>query len=263
MTLAVIPAFMREPPDLELTLAAVESIHATADGEVSVIVVDDFSPSLPLVEELSLKRTSVGFDLYRNRENEGFSRSVNVGLQMALDQGEDAVLVNADIEVLTHGWDRIMREQLDTHDEPAAVVGALLVYPGGELIQHAGTFFSLLTRIWDHRFRFAPATLPEALVPCRCPVTAAFQFIRHSTLERVGIYDGEFRMAWEDVDYCLRVFDAGLECIYTPEVCAIHHESIFRGRADSKQDKWQERGLARLTDKHAHTNFAEWVPELV
>jgi len=257
MTLVVIPVFMREPPDFAVTLAAVESVHRTASDQPRVLLVDDCSPARALVLELAAERQRFGFELRRNKVNEGFSRSVNVGLRMALAEGEDAVLVNADVEILTPGWDRIMR------DQDAAVVGALLLYPGEQLIQHAGTFFSLLTRIWDHRFRFAPATLPEALVPCRCPVTAAFQYIRHSTLEAVGVYDPEFRMAWEDVDYCLRVFDAGLDCLYAPEVRALHHESIFRGRADRHLDEWQSKGLARLTDKHRHTNFAQWVPELV
>jgi GT2 family glycosyltransferase len=263
MMLVVIPVYLREPPDLGLTLTAVHSVHETASEPVNVVLIDDGSPAPALADELAGNAASVGFELYRSATNEGFSRSVNVGLRMALERGEDAMLVNADIEVLTASWDRIMRDQHDTEGRPAAVVGALLVYPGEELIQHAGVFFSLLTRIWDHRFRYAPATLPQALIPWSCPVTGAFQFIRHSTLEQVGVYDPEFRMAWEDVDYCLRVFAAGLECIYTPEVRAIHHESVFRGRADQKLTDWQQKGLARLTDKHRETNFARWVPELV
>lgn len=260
--LVVIPAFMREPPDLEVTLGAAESVHETASEPVRLVLIDDCSPVPALVDELARASTTIGFELYRNHQNQGFSRTVNAGLQMALDEDEDAVLMNADMQLLTPGWDRIMRAQHDTQGEPAAVVGALLVYPGQELIQHAGVFFSFLTRIFDHRFRYAPATLPEALIPWRCPVTGAFQYIRHSTLEQIGIYDGEFRMAWEDVDYCLRVFDAGMECIYTPDVVAIHHESMFRGRADKKLSDWQMKSLARLMRKHAHSNFQEFVPEI-
>jgi GT2 family glycosyltransferase len=261
--LVVVPAYMREPPDLDVTLTAIESVHATVHEDVQVVVIDDCSPTQALVDELSLNRSGVGFELYRNKQNQGFSRTVNAGLRIAVERGEDVVLLNADIEVLTPDWDLIMRDQRDTQGEPAAVVGALLVYPGEQLIQHAGTFFSLLTRIWDHRFRFAPVTLPQALIPWRCPVTAAFQYIRHDTLRRIGVYDGGFRMAWEDVDYCLRVFAAGMECIYCPEVRALHHESLFRGRADQKLSDWQMQSLARLTRKHSSMNFAEWVPELV
>ena len=53
-------------------------------------------------------------------------------------------------------------------------------------------------------------------------------------LERVGPYDPEFRMGYEDVDYCLRVFQAGFACVYEPAISAIHHESLFRSRPDEK-----------------------------
>lgn len=260
MTLAVIPAFMRDPPDLELTLTTIRTVRDTAP-DVNVLVVDDCSPVPALVEELWLNRR-LGFEVYRNGINRGFSQTVNVGLRRAFEAGEDAVLLNADMELLTPGWDQIMRDQKDTQGNPAAVVGALLIYPGEELIQHAGVFFSFLTRVFDHRFRYAPATLPQALLPWRCPVTGAFQYIRHDTLATVGLYDEGFRMAWEDVDFCLRVFAAGLECIYCPDVRALHHESVFRGRADKKLGDWQMQSLALLNRKHAHANFAEWVPEI-
>ena len=45
-------------------------------------------------------------------------------------------------------------------------------------------------------------------------------------------------MGYEDVDYCLRVFDAGLECVYEPAAWALHHESALRGRLDAKNAAW-------------------------
>jgi GT2 family glycosyltransferase len=49
-------------------------------------------------------------------------------------------------------------------------------------------------------------------------------------------------MAWEDVDYCLRVFASGRECIYEPAACATHGESQYRAdAADTKEtpDAWR------------------------
>ena len=135
------------------------------------------------------------------------------------------------------GWLDRMRERTDTEGRPAAVVGARLLYPNG-LIQHAGVFFSLLNRDWLHRYRFGPANLPEALKPTRCIVTGALQFIRWETLDQIGLYDEGYRLCFEDVDYCLRVFKAGLECIYEPSVVAMHHESFFRRNATPKIERW-------------------------
>lgn len=262
-TLVVIPTYLREPDDFNVVVKTLESVHAT-EPDAPIVVVDDCSPAQGLVDELTTAMVERGVeaDVYRKEENTGFSRTVNVGLRRALENGQNAVLLNADIECLYPGWVAKMEAQADTTGRPAAVVGALLIYPLG-LIQHAGIFFSLLTRSFDHRYRFGPARLPEAQVPCVCPVTGAFQFIRHSTLDAVGLYDEEFRMGYEDVDYCLRVFDAGLECIYQPAVKATHHESLFRGRADAKLNEWQNESLLRLMDKHRTTNMARWIPELV
>jgi GT2 family glycosyltransferase len=195
-------------------------------------------------------------------ENSGFSTTVNVGLRRALEIGADAVLVNADVEFIDSGWLDRLRARTDTEGRPAAVVGARLLYPSG-LIQHAGIFLSLLNRDWMHRYQYGPNDLPEALVPCRCPVTAALQFIRHETLAQVGVYDEGYRMCFEDVDYCLRVFDAGLECIYEPSVRAFHLEKYFRSKPSPTVERWTRESTQRMKALWGHKDLSRWVPEVL
>ena len=251
--LCVIPSFLRTPADLDLLVRCLVSLWSTAP-EAGVLVVDDGSPERSLVQQLAVATEELGYELIAKEENEGFSRTVNVGLRRALDTRRDAVLVNADIEFHEAGWLDRMVARTDTQGRPAAVVGARLLYPNG-CIQHAGVFFARRTRAFWHRCQYGPADLPEALEPVLCPVTGALQLIRHETLESVGLYDAEYRMAYEDVDYCLRVFAAGLECIYEPTVCAIHHESVFRGRSTPKIDAWQKASFQRLRAKWQHTDL--------
>jgi GT2 family glycosyltransferase len=172
------------------------------------------------------------------------------------------VLVNADIEFFQHGWLDHMRARLDTRQRPAAVVGAKLLYPDG-LIQHGGVYLSLLKRDWYHRFHFGPGDLPEAQIPYRCPVTAALQFIRWETLEAVGLYDEGYRLCYEDVDYCLQVFEAGLECIYEPAAVAYHLESHFRSQATPRIIEWTKLSASRLNHKWRDTNLLAHVPEVL
>lgn len=259
--LVVIPTFLREPSDLAITVATIESVRAT-EPELPMMIVDDCSPAENLYRELRTHMSRLEFDATRKHENSGFSKTVNVGLRVAVEEGRDAVLVNADITCKTDGWADIMAAQLDTQGRPAAIVGALLIYPSG-LIQHAGIYFSMLTRTFDHLHRFGPWNLGEASCTRVCPVTGAFQYIRAETLANVGLYDEEFSMSYEDVDMCLRVFDAGLECIFTPNVTAVHHESLFRGRADKKISDWQQQSLQRLMEKHGRVNMSRFIPEMV
>jgi GT2 family glycosyltransferase len=259
-SLAIVPTYLRSDQDLEVLLRCLVSLSVTAP-ELELLVVDDASPAAALVDQVALVIAELGGELHRKPENSGFSSTVNVGLRRALDWGQDAVLVNADIEFTTPGWWEAMRDRTDTQGRPAAVVGAFLTYPNG-LIQHAGVTFSLLERKFLHRFRFGPAALPEAQRTTQCPVTGALQLIRHTALTQVGLYDEGFRMGLEDVDYCLRAFDAGLECIYEPRARAVHAESVFRGRATKKIVDWQETSTRHLWTKYPHADFSRWVPAL-
>lgn len=258
-TLAIVPTFLRRQPELDVLLKCLVSLRASAPG-AQVLVVDDHSPDESLARLAELAAAELGQAFVRKDENSGFAATVNVGLEVALVSGADAVLVNADVEFTQAGWLDIMQARCDGEGRPAAVVGARLLYPNG-LLQHAGVYFSLLQRGFAHRFLHGPADLPEALVPCRCPVTGALQLIRHETLEIVGLYDATFGLGFEDMDYCLRVFGAGLECIYEPRATAIHHESLFRGDANKRIDGMHRRSNERLREKYLHTDMSAFTPE--
>ena len=244
-----------------MLLRCLVSLKSTAP-QAMVLVVDDHSPNRDLVATLEAVADELGVTVVCKDENTGFAKTVNVGLEIALAQGWDAVLVNADIEFHEAGWLERMVARTDTQGRPAAVVGARLLYPNG-CIQHAGVFFAPSTHAFWHRCQYAPANLPEALVPVRCPVTAALQLIRHETLATIGVYDEGYRMAYEDVDYCLRVFAAGLDCIYEPSVCAVHHESVFRGRTTPRIEEWQRESLLRLKAKWIGADLSPFTPAIV
>lgn len=257
--LVVIPTYVREPEDVETTVKAVKSIRDTDYGKTDILLVDDGSPEPDLIDKMEEDVAEYKAEMFRKDINSGFSRTVNVGLRRALQQGRDAILMNADVEIMTPGWLGKWENTLDASGRPAAVAGALLVYPNG-LIQHGGVYFSLLNRTFDHLWKYSPMDLPNAHELRHCPVTAAFQFIRHETLTTIGLYDEEFYMAWEDVDYCLRVFQAGMQCVYNPDVRAWHYEMMFRGRPSPKIQEWQAKSWMRLSEKWRDARFEQMVP---
>jgi GT2 family glycosyltransferase len=256
--LVIVPMYLAEEQDLEVVMDAVRSVRNTVSDSVEVLVVDDFSPAQDLVAGIEPGLHRYDADLHRKQENSGFSKTVNIGLRRALNEGRDAVLMNADMEMLTPGWASICRKaRID--GEQAAVIGALLFYPN-DLIQHAGIYFSILTRNFNHMYRFGPRNLPDAYRQRACPVTAAFQYIRHGTLEKVGIYDENFFMAHEDVDYCVRVQLAGLRCLYEPKVRAYHAEAMFRGRPSPKVQEWETKSWLYFAEKWEGQVFNGMIP---
>lgn len=258
--LCVIPIFLRTDRDLNLLCDCLKSIRDTEGDRVDIIVVDDLSPEQRLVSALETTAGKWGFTLHRKVSNDGFSRTVNVGLQRALDEGRDAILINSDVEMIEPGWLDKMIDCPNLHSEgKAAVVGGMLLYPNGT-IQFGGTYFSLLRRDFAHLYQHAPMNLPEAQRMRVCPITGALQFIRHETLQSVGIYDSHFNMAWEDVDFCLRTLLSGRECVFHPGIRAWHIEGATRGNQTEKIKEWTRQSWAHLAQKYSDTNFVKLLP---
>jgi GT2 family glycosyltransferase len=258
--LAIVPVYLRDHLDAELLARCLVSLYSTAP-EAEVLVVDDGSPAEHLVDQLAPVADELGQRLHLKEDNSGFSKTVNVGLRTALEEGHDALLVNQDIQFVEPGWLESMLACRDDAGRPAAVVGGRLLYPTG-LIQHAGIYYSRFYGWFDHRFRYGPADLAEANVRFACPVTGALQLIRHDVLEQVGIYDETFLMGYEDVDYCLRTFDSGLSCVYEPAAWAYHHESAIRGRLDEKSRSWWEASNERHLSKNGDRDHSPYYTSL-
>ena len=81
-----------------------QSIRQTVSNTVDILIVDDRSPEPWLVDVFESRYERYDFELIRKPENEGFSRTVNVGLERARDEGREAILMNADIVMRTPGW---------------------------------------------------------------------------------------------------------------------------------------------------------------
>ena len=255
--LAIIPTYIADQQGYDLAEQCVKTLIASAGRIADVLIVDDASPNTPLMDDFERRSMALGCEVVRKKQNEGFASTVNVGLQVCLDEGRDAILVNQDIEFVEQGW----LEALGNTE--AWVAGGLLVFPSG-LIQHAGIFYSINSREFDHIYRFGPPNLPEALRQRVCPVTGALQLIRYEALALIGLYDEKFKMGWEDIDYCIRVFEAGKECVYEPECRAIHAERAVRGsKPDPKIADWQEESKVHLFKKWAGTDFGAYIPSMM
>lgn len=263
--LAIIPAYTRAAGDVGMLDKCLKSMRRTVGDACDVVVVDDGSPEKDLVEATRKLTEQADGTFIARPVNEGFSHTVNIGLRQALSEERDAVLVNADIEFITSTWlDLMLKQPTEDGEGLASVVGALLLYPN-MTIQHAGVYFSMLYREFDHIYRYGPHNLPEARNAKVCPVTGALQFIRLDCMQEIGIYDETFRMGWEDVDYNVRAWLAKRDCIYQPGIRAIHHEGFFRGsqRKSDTVAQWQAESWHRFKEKWGEVSFAEFIPSLI
>ena len=158
-----------------------------------------------------------------------FSRLNNSAVQEAT--GDVLAFLNNDIEVTHEEW---LEEMLTLALQPhAGCVGAKLLYPDGR-IQHAGIVLGL-GGVAGHGHRFARADDPGYLGRLQCvqnvsAVTAACLLVRKRVFNQVGGFDESLTVAFNDVDFCLKVRAAGYLNLWTPFAELIHHESVSRGR---------------------------------
>ncbi|MHB8240355.1 MAG: glycosyltransferase [Solirubrobacteraceae bacterium] len=225
----VIPSYR----DAERVRALVRSIAKTVPkGMARVIVADDASGA----EHVAALRRIKGIDvLVAGEDNGGFAVNVNRGLQASAGD-RDVVLLNSDTEALP-SWLQCLQYAAHRHDD-IGIVGAQLQYPDGR-IQFGGTVRNRDQPQWfDHRYRFKPAGWgPADQTSPALAVTGACMYVRRELIEQVGLLDEGYAMAYEDVDWCLRSWQAGLQVLYFPAAQLIHHESVTRGTDLGEREK--------------------------
>jgi len=164
-------------------------------------------------------------------KNEGFSKTVNAGIAVALAMDADRiVLTNDDIEFRQPLIDAC--EKAFALDPKSGIVGAKLVYPNG-MVQHAGMRRS--GSLIGHRFHLMSEAHPPVNEPVDVLVTGALMALRTSMVRAIGALDPRFFMACEDVDYCMTAIMAGWRVVYWPKFTAIHAEGASRGRTDKQK----------------------------
>jgi len=145
------------------------------------------------------------------------------------------LFLNNDTEVINADWLSSMAEHIQRPEVGA--VGARLLYPDGT-VQHAGVILTeKATAI--HPYCHARAKSSEnggslQMVRNYSAVTAACMLTRRDVFEQAGGFDEmQLAVAYNDVDYCLKLRRAGLAIVYTPFAQLYHYESASRGRGRS------------------------------
>lgn len=152
----------------------------------------------------------------------------------AREAGGDYILfLNNDTEIITPDWIESMLEHAQRKE--VAAVGARLFYPTGA-IQHEGVIMGIAggsAGNVDHGGYFG---LGETIRNCSA-VTAACMMTRADAFWDLGGFDEQLRVAFNDVDFCLRARQKGYQIVYTPYAQLYHYESASRGSLHPMEDE--------------------------
>jgi GT2 family glycosyltransferase len=206
LTRQCLDAVLAEPPDAPFEIVVVD------DGST------DFTPEL-------LAGYAPAIRVVRRDTNAGFAVACNEGAAAAA--GEYLLFLNNDT-IPQRGWLDALVVYAEHHPK-AAIVGSKLLFPN-ETIQHAGVVVGH-DGYPHHLYAGFPADHPAVDKSRAFPaVTLACALVRREPFEQVGPLNTEFRNSFEDVDICMRMWDAGHEVHYCHESVVYHLESVSRGR---------------------------------
>lgn len=160
-----------------------------------------------------------------------YAKLMNFGI--ARSAGEYVLMLNNDMKIITPDWIQFLLGH--ARERRVGCVGGKLLYPD-DTIQHAGVIVHrggpshtgiYMPRDTDNYFHAAQVARNFL------GVTGACLMVRREVFDEVGGLDESFAVDFNDVDFCLRVRDAGYWNVYEPQCEIYHFESVSRGKNDT------------------------------
>lgn len=249
----------------ELLCACLNSLQPLRPG-IEIIVVDNGSCEAKK-EEIQKLQKQIPFTYLYEPMDFNFSRMCNLGAKKAT--GEVLVFLNDDITAKGSDWLTPMAAQaLKPH---TGAVGAKLLYPGEERLQHVG--ITNMSAGPVHKLGGCPIETGNLHNRARgcinvLAVTAAALAIQKSKFDAVGGFWEDLAVAYNDVELGFRLWKQGYYNVVRTDAVLVHHESLSRGQDTSEEKKRRlQREARRLYERHPdlkgkdpfyHKHLVQW-----
>jgi GT2 family glycosyltransferase len=241
----------------------IRSLYAhIAYRQIEVIIVENNSKNVETFsyyQKLTSTYPNLRVLVYDEDTEFNFSKICNFGRSAA--KGEYLLFLNNDTEIISQNWLSEMLSLCQLDDVGA--VGAMLYYPDNT-IQHAGVITGL-GGYAGHSHKYAYRGRSGYMFRLACvqelsAVTAACMMVKRKAFDDVGGFDEGFKVAFNDVDLCLRMRRRGYDILFTPYAELYHHESKSRGtdeegEAKTRFEKEQELLYNRYGEDLLHDAF--------
>lgn len=224
----------------------IESIvGGTAYPDFDILVIDNGSDDPDALAYLRELGASPGIEVVRDDGPFNYAGLNNRAVARA--RGEVVALVNNDVEVGSSGW---LQEMVSIAVQPGVgAVGAKLLF-ADETVQHGGVLLGV-GGIAAHAHKHVPAWHPGYFqraqsLQSMSAVTAACLVVQKRLYEEVGGLDERhLKVAYNDIDFCLKLQAAGYRNVWTPHAVLFHHESATRGQevSDAQRARLAEEEL--------------------
>lgn len=239
MLLDALSSIYQHPPNHPMQVIVVD--NASTDGSAQAV-----AQQFPQVE------------LIASPHNTGYAEGNNIGIQRA--HGDFLLLLNPDVLLPPNGLQTALHTASQEHNLGA--LGVKLVNPDGTTQRSVRGFptpFAVLcealgiSRIFPNSRKLAAYRMPWFNYTQPAEVDqpmGTFLLIPKTALQKVGLLDQQFRIFFNEVDWCYRAKQAGLRILYSPKVEVVHYGGGGTSQA-APQMAWESRdGLLRFYRKH-------------
>lgn len=254
----------------ELTLQTIYSVFSSTTSLTYEVILVDNNSQDGLVEKLKNEYSFIL--LIENKQNVGFSKANNQGIQLA--SGRYVLLLNSDTVVRPDTLD-VMVTFMDNQPNVGAS-GCKVVLPNGELDKACRRGFPTPSASFYYAFGFSKLfpnvprfnqyqlgyLNPDESYPVDCLV-GAFMMVRQEVIDQVGGLDEKFFMYGEDIDWCYRIKQAGWEIYYYPKTSIIHYKGASSRRKPFKIVYEFHRAMWLFHRKHYQKKYLRLVNGLV
>lgn len=239
--------------DLKICLNSI--FNKTTWPDYEIVIVENNSTSKEIFdfyEQVQREHDNVRVVTWSGKFN--YSAINNYGAQYCT--GEYLLLLNNDIQIITPDW--IQEMLMFAQRKDVGAIGAMLYYPDNT-IQHAGVIVGL-GGVAGHShkgfYRGSNGHMNRlTFVQNYSAVTAACIMISKNVWGKVDGMDEKYEVAFNDVDLCLRIREAGYLIVWTPFAELYHYESKSRGYEDTPEK-------CKRFEMEAHRFQERWVKEL-
>lgn len=216
-------------------------LNLTTYKNYEIIIIDNGSDEQELFDYYKTLENYDNIHVYSYDIEFNYSKLNNYAATIAT--GKYYILLNNDTEVITPEW--IEEMLMFVQREDVAAAGAKLYYPDNT-IQHGGVILGILG-VAGHAFRYFPKWNNGYMghlqyVQDLSAVTAACLMVKASVFDEINGLDESFAVAFNDVDFCMRIRKAGYLIVWTPYAELYHYESKSRGLEDTPEKKKRFQG---------------------
>jgi GT2 family glycosyltransferase len=234
---------------LKNCINSITKITKYPNYEIIIVENNSTDPELFKYYEQLKKKKNIKIIEWNNQPF-NYSKINNFAVEHA--SGEYILFLNNDIQIINEDWLNRMMEYIIRED--VGIVGAKLYYPD-DTLQHGGVILGLGKEgMPGHIYHKVPRNYLGymgrlKIVQNMTAVTGACLLTKKKVFNEVGGLEEFLILAFNDIDYCFKVFNKGYRVVWTPYAELYHYESLTRGYEDTQEKKerfWREFRYLRM-----------------